>query len=85
MSNYKHVISTKSSGFVINQDTFCPMKVLDIKLAIQSECQHDGRSWSDESVQIAEQDLYDEIMLELAEVVKKHIEDTKPFACHVFK
>ncbi len=80
-----YIIRIEEATITLNPDTFCPQKRLPIDLSIQYEAQHDGKSWSDEYVANMEQDLYEDIMHELGDIVREHIKQTKPFACHQFK
>lgn len=80
--NYK--IKTSNVTTEICSDTYRPMQTLPVSISLVSEVQHDGRSWTDEFVTEMERSLYADIMIELEDVVKNHIKNTKPFACHQF-
>ena len=67
---------------VLNPDTYCPMTCLPITLELPGEAQHDGRLWSQDTVDYHEQQLYEKIMKDLGVIVKNFITETQPYQSH---
>jgi hypothetical protein len=75
-------LSAKEGQLVLNSETYCPMKTLNINLAITVESQQDGKLWSPEEVKEEENILHMDIMSDLSEIIRKHICKINLFYCH---
>lgn len=64
MNNYKLEIKD-DTGMVLDPDTLCPMRKLDIILKVRCEAQHDGHPWTERDIRLAENELIEKIMNKL--------------------
>jgi hypothetical protein len=78
----KRISVKREPVWVLNRETFCPMKQWLLRLNIEAAAQHDGRAWTDEEVEQSENELHDEIMEEVRPIIRELISNTDPFSTH---
>ena len=65
-----------------NNETCYMCELMNIRLWINEDGQHDGRLWSDDWAKECETRLFDEIMSDIGEKVEEFIQKVNPFSAH---
>ncbi len=69
----------------LDEDTYCPMKKMNIELSLLEVAQHDGHGWSKNDVLNANHELLEEIMTGvLGPRIERFIREVQPFKGHYF-
>jgi hypothetical protein len=80
---YNHSVEATDLGeVVLNPDTYMPSRVIELKVRISGDAQHDGRSWQERDVRCSENELVDVIMQKIRTHVENAVRETKPFSIH---
>jgi hypothetical protein len=79
--NFK-VKTTESPDVILNPDTYCPQKQLDIKLNVSYDGQHDGRPWGKEWIDRSYDRMVEEIMGDIKSQVEAFVRKVNPLSVH---
>jgi hypothetical protein len=81
MSNFK-IVAEVDPQVLLDPDTFCPMKTLNLKVKLLYDAQHDGHPWTEDDIRNANSNLIGHILSALGPQIDAFVREVNPFSIH---